>query len=156
MRRDVAPPLRERPPVPPPPPNPYGMPSPPIISEPLPRRKPRPQPQPRPVEVPREAPSLDSLPTTSLPVEQIKIPELQVSEYHEFKTASSEVQAIPWDKKLAPAKSGRARPKPADALSLRALLRNPNNIRTAILLREILGPAPGLQSPRSGHTFPTP
>ena len=101
---------------------------------------PLPRPRPRPL-------SLDEAPAPSLPVEQLHVPELRTPELPEFHTTSSEVSAIPTERTPAVALDPYAaaqRQSPVD--ELRRLLRSPSEIRSAILLREILGTPRGLQS----------
>ena len=116
-----------------------------------PKRVPRPvvrRANPAPPPLPRVRPrSLDEAPAPSAPVEQLHIPELLVPEVLEFHTTSAEVSAIPSESKSAAAPDPYAvaqRQTPVDGL--RRLLRSPADIRSAILLREILGTPRGLQS----------
>ena len=101
-----------------------------------------------PPPLPRKRPrSLDEAPAPSLPVEQLHVAELRTPEVPEFHTKSSEVSAIPTEVKTVAAPDPYAssqRQTPVD--ELRRLLRSPSEIRSALLLREILGPPRGLQS----------
>jgi hypothetical protein len=49
-----------------------------------------------------------------------------------------------------PAPRPVARPPAAPSTSLRATLRNPASLKTAMVLREVLGPPVGLRDPRDG------
>ena len=91
--------------------------------------------------------SLDEAPAPRLPVEKLHVPELYTPEVPEFHTKSSEVSAIPSEAKavaLADPYASTQRQTPVD--EMRRLLRSPGEIRSALLLREILGPPRGLQS----------
>jgi hypothetical protein len=105
------------------------------------KRKQRPVPPPPPVVVER---SLDELETTTLPVEQIALPELVTSQTRDFETVTSSISAshqkVPASREAAPVSSSA----PIHQL-LRAALASPQQLRTAFLLREILGPPPGLR-----------
>ena len=101
-----------------------------------------------PPPLPRARPaSLDEAPAPRLPVEQLHIAELHTAEHAEFRTKSSEVSAIPNERlpvvALDPYEASQGT-VPID--ELRRLLRSKSEIRSAILLREILGPPRGLQS----------
>ena len=96
-----------------------------------------------------------SLPVTSevsaprqTAVEQIARPALDVPELREFDTASSHVTAIPFEKSMRQSLDAYEI-APGDArLPVRAmqeLLREPARLRSAILIREVLGPPRGLQ-----------
>ena len=101
-----------------------------------------------PPPLPRARPlSLDEAPAPSLPAGQLHVPELRTPELPEFHTTSSEASAIPSEAKPSIAPDPYAssqRQTPVD--ELRRLLRSPADLRSAILLREILGPPPGLPS----------
>ena len=101
-----------------------------------------------PPPLPRARPvSLDEAPAPRLPVEQLHIAELHTPEVPEFHTTSSEISAIPTERAAQPVVDPYAAsqgPVPID--ELRRLLRSKSEIRSAILLREILGPPRGLQS----------
>ena len=108
-----------------------------------------PKPVPRPA-VRREKPAPPPLPRATaprLPVEQLHVPELRVPEVAEFHTKSAEVSAIPMESKPIATPDPYAGTQRQTSLDeLRRLLRSPADIRSAILLREILGPPRGLQS----------
>lgn len=142
--------------VPPPPPAPRRsapLPVPPIVYERR-RREVRPAP-PLPREV-RESPSLDSLPEPTTRAEVITAGQLEVPAYHEFETTSSQVQAIPFERRDGPLTKAELREQQGGAAELRAVLRNPSTLRAALLLREILGPPLGLQSPAVRPTLRVP
>jgi hypothetical protein len=138
--RQSMPSMRQAPP-PPPPRQPSLPPVPPIVyQQPPPRRKKQaPPPAPAPAVL-----SSDWLPEMHTKAEQVKVAELQVPEYHEFRTTTSEVHAIPFERIAAEAAPTKARL--LSARDLRAHLRDRSSLRAAILLREILGPPPGLQT----------
>lgn len=142
MRRERPTSMHGAPPPPPPPARKAAQyPVPPIVYEQRPRR----QKQSAPPPPPRESmPSFDELPTSKTRAEQATAGELKVPDYHELQTRSSEVQAIPFERRARTA--GEPRGKSSAAAELRALLRRRSSLREAILLREILGPPPGLQS----------
>ena len=112
------------------------------------RRPSAPRAKAAPPPLPRARPrSLDEAPAPSLPVEQLHVAELRTPELPEFHTTSSEVSAIPTERALvAPLDPYAASQRQAPIDELRRLLRSKNEIRSAILLREILGPPRGLQS----------
>ena len=96
-----------------------------------------------------------SLPVTSnvsapwqTAVEQIALPALEVPEVREFDTASSQVTAIPFEKSVRPSVDAYAI-APGDAKlpaqAMQEWLRDPSRLRSAILMREVLGPPRGLQ-----------
>jgi hypothetical protein len=146
MRRERPTSMHGFPPPPPPPPQRKAaeFPVPPIIYEQRPRRQKKAvPPPPRPRE---EFSSLDELPAPKTRAEQITAGELKLPEYHELQTRSSEVQAIPFERRASSGSASHS--KPSAAAELRALLRRRSSLRDAILLREILSPPPGLQSPQ--------
>ena len=114
----------------------------PIPRPPIARAKPAPPP------LPRARPlSLDEAPAPRLPVEQLHLAELRTPEVPEFHTKSSEVSAIPTERAALIAIDPYATAQGAVPIDeLRRLLRSKSEIRSAILLREILGPPRGLQS----------
>jgi hypothetical protein len=123
-----------------PPPAPPQQTAPPPIP-PRPKRAPKPLPAPPPLV----ARSLDELETTTLPVEQIALAELAVSQARAYETVTSRVSA---SGNLAAA---RREPSPLPATApvhavLRAALASPQQLRSAFVLREVLGPPPGLGS----------
>ena len=101
-----------------------------------------------PPPIPRARPrSLDEAPAPTLPVGQLHVPELRTSEVPEFHTTSSEVSAIPTERTPVLAVDPYAASQRQGTVDeLRRLLRSPSEIRSAILLREILGTPRGLQS----------
>lgn len=131
------------------------MPSPPTVAPPpfAPRPKPpvvqappplpvRPRVEARPRPVPTER-SLDELETTSLPVEQIALPELVTPPSHDFETVSSRISAT--HERLAPARETAPQPAAPIHELLRAAMASPQQLRSAIVFREILGPPLGLR-----------
>jgi hypothetical protein len=108
----------------------------------------------------RAEPAREKTSAPSAPVEQIHLAPLVTAPVPEFVTASSRVSAIPFQSAgiAAPetdaygdATEGRVT---HSAARIGELLRSPADLRAAILLREILGPAPGLQMPGTLPTFP--
>jgi hypothetical protein len=116
----------------------------PAAPPPLPQPRQKQKRQPRSEGKPR---SLDEAPAPSMHVEQLHIPELETSGVAEFHTVSSEISAIPFEGRgtavIDPYAVAQGQ-TPAEAL--RRLLRSRNEVRAAILLREVLGPPRGLQS----------
>jgi hypothetical protein len=150
MRQDSPPPVPQRRKVRP------VLPVPPIVADAAPwSRKGGRLVRPEPPPLRREPASLDSLEAPSLPVEQIRLAPLETPAYHEFKTKSSEVMAIPFERTAA-ADAQEQKRRHAGALDVRALLKRGDMVRAAIVLREILGPPRGLQSSRPGHSFNSP
>ncbi len=86
--------------------------------------------------------SLDEDPKPTLPVEQIHIADLVVPTFAEFATVSSSIGAIPMERPAAVA----AAAGPTAAELVRQNLRSPEQLRSAFLLREILGPPRSLQT----------
>lgn len=123
-------------------------PAPPMAAAPIPtggpksRRKRSAPPPPLP-SAPREV-SLDELGEPRLPVERIELPELAVATVAEFETVTSRVGAMPAER----AATGSAIAGLASPLSeiVRRDLASPQQLRSAFVLREILGPPRGLQS----------
>lgn len=81
------------------------------------------------------------------------VPELATPEMREFKTVSSEVQAVgpEWNAMEQP----HVRRETAVMEELRGLLGSPQALRTAFLLREILGPPRGLPSGSGNPSLPS-
>jgi hypothetical protein len=133
-----------QPAAPPPPPVRAPLPVPPVVYE-QPARPKKQPPAPTPVS-PKTSPLLESdwVPEMTTKAGSVQAGGLKVPEYHEFHTAASEVQAIPFERRAAAAGAPKRGAYSSD--ELRRLLRNRSSIRAAILLREILGPPPGLQS----------
>jgi hypothetical protein len=127
-------------------PRPANPPVPPIVAQPppglpvRPRAKKRPAPPPLP-ESPRRV-SLDEAPAPTLPVEQLSLAELSTPALPEFDTRSSKITAIPGDVTLPQEASSRRGPTLSEAL--RAALASPQQLRSAFVLREVLGPPIGL------------
>jgi hypothetical protein len=128
---------------------------------------PRPAPvtsRPAPPPLPVEPPSLDAADTTDEPVEHIHIPELQTVPVREFETVSSRVSADA-DGDFVTVASGvsavpdcarhpesgpmSATPTRLDGNVLLARLRSRHDVRTALILSEILGPPRSLRSSRN-------
>jgi hypothetical protein len=97
---------------------------------------------PAPPPVPAPA-SLDELETTPLAVEQITLPELVTPGVQEFETVASRISAR-HQLSPSPGETAPASAVPVHTL-LRAALASPQSLRTAFILREILGPPPGLR-----------
>jgi hypothetical protein len=164
------PPMRQAPPRP----APTVRPVPPIISrEATPRRTAptMPPPVPRqvrpqtPLPVPArppyyEPPAAESAPAPTTPAGQIHLPELETTVVEEFHTTSSIVTA------------GRSEQAPVEGIVLspihevggvavgrrelwREALRSPEAMKSAFVLREILGPPRGLQTVGATHSFPS-
>jgi hypothetical protein len=91
------------------------------------------------------APALPS-PAAQTMIERVHFAELKTPDVPSFQTASSEVSAIPFE--LARSVVGELYKAPDSAISteLRRLLSTPTALRSAILLREILGPPRSLQT----------
>lgn len=123
------PPVPQQPVRPQPAPRPVLTTPPPIPAQPRPVRRAVPPPPPR---------SLDELETTTLPVEQIALASLATQNVREFETVSSTVSAT----RAVSAYASEAVPQRGAALPelLRATLASPQQLRTAFVLREVLGP----------------
>jgi hypothetical protein len=91
------------------------------------------------------APAIPS-PAAQTMIERVHFAELKTPEVPSFQTTSSEVSAIPFE--LARSMVGQLYKAPDSAISteLRTLLSTPTALRSAILLREILGPPRSLQT----------
>jgi len=114
---------------------------PPVPAWPQPRR-PRAAPAPPLPSAPSRRPPVQE-PAPALPVAQIELPALAVPAVAEFETVTSTIAAIPGEKPAL------LQPLPAGAtLSavIRQALATPQQLRSALVLREILGPPLGLQS----------
>jgi hypothetical protein len=113
-----------------------------VVAPPLPAR-PKPVPRPVPAPPPVVVRSLDELETTTLSVEQISLPTLITPAVHEFETVTSAVSAI--HGKAAPRREPSSLPPAASIHELlHAALSSPQQLRSAFVLREILGPPVGL------------
>jgi len=127
-------------------PAPRRQPIPPIIAQPpvwpKPQKREIPAPPPLP-PTPSRRRSLDEAPAPSARAETIALAELQVPAVASYETVSSSISAIPNEKRtvLAPLPEGA----PLAEL-VRSGLSSPDQLRTAFLLSEILGPPRGLQS----------
>lgn len=133
------PPPPSRAPVPPRPARPVVAAPPPIPAPSL--RQPRPVAPPPPMPAAR---SLDELERSTFPVEKIALPDLVTSPVREFETVSSRVTAAREDRPLIRDTPAKPALTPVAEL-LRAALASPQQLRTAFVLREILGPPPGLR-----------
>jgi hypothetical protein len=111
-------------------------------------------------ETRRAEPAREKAAASSAPVEKTHLAPLVTAPLPEFVTASSHVSAIPFQSAgiaipetdaYGDATEGQAT---RSAARIGELLRSPADLRAAILLREILGPAPGLQRPGTLPTFP--
>jgi len=93
--------------------------------------------------------ALDAEETTTLPVEQIHLPNLPTAPLPEFVTTSSRISATPNDAAAVgetDAYKTRGEDEARPSSAIRGLLSSPADLRAAILLREILGPPPGLKT----------
>jgi hypothetical protein len=114
-----------------------------------------------PPPMPYEQRTLDSAPAPTMPAGRIQLPELEVTKVEDFRTVSSEVSAVPagqsykerawhddvdWDE-------DKSRPKRNELW--RAALASPEALRSAFILKEILGPPRSLQSSGGAHSFPS-
>jgi hypothetical protein len=136
----------------------------PVFVPPLPAERPAaelrrtPPPIARPV-LPEER-ALDEAPAPVLAVEKIHLPELSTAPMAEFVTASSTVTAIPFGSMAVSSTEPDAylgahgRAENAAGNRVAALLKSAPDLRAAIILREILGRPPGLQTRTSLPTFP--
>jgi hypothetical protein len=108
----------------------------------------------------REWAALDAQEPPKLAVEQIHLADLVTHAMPEFVTTSSSVTAIPSDQlgALPHVRDAYDRDPALAAEHARkrgaTMLHNPQDVRAAIILREILGPAPGLQRAGALPTFP--
>jgi hypothetical protein len=104
--------------------------------------------------------ALDEQGAPTIAVEQLHVPELVTPHLPELVTTSSSVTAIPSDRPATgtPIRDAYERegalPGELARQRVRALLQSGDNIRAAILVREILGRAPGLPTQGSLPTFP--
>lgn len=120
------------------------LPVPPIVAQPpawpKPQKREVPAPPPLP---PSRRRSLDEAPAPSAPAETITLAALEVPAVAGYETVSSSISAVPHEKRtvLAPLPEGA----PLAELVRRGLS-SPEQLRTAFLLSEILGPPRGLQS----------
>lgn len=153
---DQSPPPTQRPQAPVPPPLPRTIPRAPAPQarrafDPATQTVPRPfrQVMPQPPPLPQREHSLDEADAPTLPVQQIALPLLETPALPEFITVSSRIAA-------AAGLAGSAEPEtdayrehttlpPAGQGRLTELLRSPDDLRRAILLREVLGPPRGIE-----------
>ena len=142
---------------------PSDAPPPPVAVPPsLPPRPPRAQPRPIPQPKPRPAPvhSLDEADAPTEAYANLHLPELRTPEMPAFETVSSRVSAdddgayvtvsgavsaVPGSTRLADLKPADRETGPA-VLAIRAALHSRADLRTALILREILGPPRSMQS----------
>ena len=118
----------------------------PVVQRP---RRTLPAPPPLPPLPPRRAiESLDEAEAPTQSAATIEAGHLITHEVVEFDTVSSHVSAIPLGQERSDPIAETVSAPPASALSrsLHAALRSPTELRTALLLREILGPPRGLQT----------
>jgi len=117
--------------------------------------------RPLPPPLPREEPSFDEADTTDEPVEHIRLPELQTTPMREFETVSSRVSAdqdgefrtvasavsaVPaCPRHPEPASASEPSRRAMDSSAILAKLRSRNDVRTALVLSEILGPPRSLR-----------
>lgn len=129
---------------------------------PIPRSPIRPTPAPRPVVVtappplpavprprvnppPPEPRSFDELPAPSLPAAQISVPELVTPEVHEYQTVSSRVSATHGREAATLVLAQAVSPGAPLRDFIRASLASPRQLRSAFVLREVLGPPVALR-----------
>ena len=105
-------------------------------------------PAPPPLPPRRAIESLDEAEALTQSAATIEAGHLITHEVVEFDTVSSHVSAIPLGQERSDPIAETVSAPPASALSrsLHAALRSPTELRTALLLREILGPPRGLQT----------
>ncbi len=111
-----------------------------------------------PPPVPSAAKKTPPRPAPQISIESIENPhvaELKTPEVPEFHTTSSTVTAIPMETGTVPTAAARASATPA-TLSVREMVRTPESLRAAFLLKEILGPPRGLQSSNIAPSFASP
>lgn len=147
------PPPAQRPQAPRPPPLPHtvgrvtvpraAQPSGPTVRRPFREVTPRPPP------LPQREYSLDEADAPTLPVQQISLPMLETPALSEFITVSSRIAATDHLARNVEAETDayheRATLPPAAQGRLSELLRSPDDLRRAILLREVLGPPRALE-----------
>lgn len=97
---------------------------------------------PAPPPIPERPARPEPLPELTTASERVRNPDLITPEVRDFETAASRVSAIPGEKLARLDEPEAAREEHA----LATLLRSRNQLRNAILLREILGPPRGLAS----------
>jgi len=103
---------------------------------------------------------LDEQAAPTLSVEQLHVPELVTSRVPELVTTSSAISAIPSEHKSVMPSLSDAYDRDAGLggdharTRVKSLLQSAPDLRAAIILREVLGPAPGLPRSRSLPTFP--
>ena len=104
--------------------------------------------------------SLDEAPAPTLPVAQLHLAELRTPEVAPYQTVSSAISALPAGYATAGEEAAFAeRGESGSAVfrrELYMLVRSPQALRSALLLREILGPPRGLQTAIKAHSFPAP
>lgn len=87
--------------------------------------------------------SLEEAPAPTNRAEEIAFSELVTPEEMQVETVAARVSTIPFEK------TAKGAPLPAEEMSLSAILRralaSPRDLRAAFVLREVLGPPPGLQ-----------
>jgi hypothetical protein len=140
-RRETPPPLRQ-----PAPTRRAGVPPiPPFVSGPSPERR-RPTPSPAPPPVPRKK-SADEQPAPHLRVEEIALAPLVTPTVPEFATVSSTISAMPGEH-LQPLELGRSIGPELSPLAVhvRKAFSSPLELRSAFVLREVLGPPRSLQT----------
>jgi len=86
------------------------------------------------------------------PTLEVQLPALQTPEAPEFQTATSQISAIPGESAHAHAATGQSEPSSRELW--REALRSPEGLRSAFILREILGTPRGLQSNGITPSFP--
>jgi len=119
-------------------------------------RAPQNRPPALPPQLPRRQMSLDEADAPSLAVEALSLPPLQTAPFPVFDTVTSQISAIPHEQAAARADSDAYREQSANAVVpdiVGGLLRSRDDLRRAILLREVLGPPRGLPDQGAASTF---
>jgi hypothetical protein len=103
--------------------------------------------------------SLDGEPAPTAPAGRISLPELETTQIEEFRTVSSTVNAdasiiTPLSVEEAKARASEAEQRRADRDLWRVALRSPDALRSAFILKEVLGAPRGLQSGAGAPSFP--
>ena len=116
-------------------------------------------PTPVPPPMPYGDRSLDTEPAPTTPAGRISLPELETTQIEEFRTVSSTVNAdasiiTPLSVEDAKARAAVAEQKKADRELWRVALRSPDALRSAFILKEVLGAPRGLQSSAGTPSFP--
>lgn len=109
-------------------------------------------PPPRRVPPVSQRPAPAPAPQVELPKVEVQLPALRTPETPEFQTATSQISAIPRESAHAHAATGQHETSSRELW--REALQSPEGLRSAFILREILGPPRGLQSNGITPSFP--